>query len=301
MIVCCTPATSHHKRFAWRLGWLLLLVTLLSACATTKPIEAPRRKPVIALALGGGAARGFAHIGVIKALESQGIYPDIVTGTSAGSVVGSLYASGRAPYELQKLAMQLDEKAITDWSLFDRGWVKGEALERFINQQVGNKSLETLKRKFAAVATDLQTGQTTVFEIGNTGQAVRASSAIPGVFAPVNIRGREYVDGGLTSPVPVRAARKLGADFIIAVDISERPSGRRNQSTLDVLLDTVSIMGITLARAELAEADIVIHPDIRALAATNFDSRNEAIMEGEKAAYNAIPLIQQRLSTFGNK
>ena len=251
--------------------------------------------------LGGGAARGFAHIGVIKALESQGIVPDIIVGTSAGSVVGALYAAGHGPFELQKLALQLDESAVTDWSLFDRGWVKGEALERFINQQVGLKPLEGLRRKFAAVATDLQSGQMTVFETGNTGVAVRASAAIPGVFSPVTIRGREYVDGGLVSPVPVKAARRLGADVVVAVDISARPSGKRGQGPLDILLDTVSIMGNALSKVELAEAAVVIRPDIRGLAAASFQSLNEAIMECEKAAYTALPLIRQRIAPGGSK
>lgn len=273
---------------------------VLSGCASlqsheTKPMAAVKAKPRIALVLGGGAARGFAHIGVIKSLESHGISPDIVVGTSAGSVVGALYAAGYGPFELQKLALQLDESAVTDWNLFDRGIVKGEALERFINQQVANKPMEGLKRKFAAVATDLQSGEMVIFQLGNTGQAVRASASIPGVFPPVNLRGREYVDGGLVSPVPVKAARTLGADIVIAVDISERPSGKRNQGTLDVLLDTISIMGNTIAKSELAGADIIVRPNIRGLAATNFQNRNEAIIEGERAGLAAVPLVRAAL------
>lgn len=274
---------------------------LLSGCIgmpikdDPKPVPVVKAKPRIALVLGGGAARGFAHIGVIKALESHGISPDIIVGTSAGSVVGALYAAGYGPFELQKISLQLDESAVTDWSFFDRGIVKGEALERFINQQVANKPLEGLKRKFAAVATDLQSGEMTVFQTGNTGQAVRASAAIPGVFSPVTLRGREYVDGGLVSPVPVKAARSLGADIIIAVDISERPSGKRNQGTLDVLLDTISIMGNTIARVELAGADVIVRPNIRGLASTNFQNRNEAIIEGERAGLAAVPLVKAAL------
>jgi NTE family protein len=141
----------------------------------------------------------------------------------------------------------------------------------------------------------------TVFEIGNTGQAVRASAAVPGIFAPVTLRGREYVDGGLVSPVPVRAARKLGADLVIAVDISERPSGKRGQGTLDLLLDTISIMGNAIAATELPAADVVIRPDIRNLASANFESRNEAIMEGEKAAFAALPLIRQKITAMENR
>ncbi|MBL8490698.1 MAG: patatin-like phospholipase family protein, partial [Rhodocyclaceae bacterium] len=196
----------------------------LPGCVTTGSAPPPVPAPVrIGLALGGGAARGFVHIGVIKALEAQGIVPDIVVGTSAGSVVGSLYAAGLTGFELQKVAMQMEEGQVGDWSLPDRGVIKGEALQNFVNKVVGGRPLEKLSRTFGAVATDLQTGEQVVFRTGNTGMAVRASSSVPGLFQPVRINGREYVDGGLVSPVPARAARTMGANFVIAVDISARP------------------------------------------------------------------------------
>jgi len=262
--------------------------------AVSQPVA--KAKPRIALALGGGAARGFAHIGVIKALETQGIVPDIIVGTSAGSVVGSLYASGYSWADLQRLAMKLDESSLTDWAIFDRGVLKGDALEKFINQSVAGKPIEGLKHKFAAVATDLGDGKPAVFTVGNVGQAVRASSSIPGVFAPVLIRGREYVDGGVVAPIPVHAARQLGADIVIAVDISERPSGKHNQGTMDVLLDTMSIMGTTLGSYELRDADVVIHPNIAGLPSANFQQRNEAILRGEQAGFAAIPLIREKIA-----
>jgi NTE family protein len=278
----------------------------LAACADLgrkpEPV-APRaaRKPRVALALGGGAARGFAHIGVIKVLETHGLAPDLVVGTSAGAVVGALYAAGHGPFELQKLAIQLDESAVTDWSLFDRGVIKGEALERFINTNVGNKPIEGLKRRFAAVATDLQSGQPIVFQRGNTGTAVRASSSIPGVFPPVPINGREYVDGGLVAPIPVREARALGADIIIAVDISGRPSGKKNQGSLDVLLDTIAIMGGALGRDELAGADVVIRPELKGLPATNFQQRHEAILEGERVGFAAVARVREAIAAWERK
>ena len=264
------------------------------------PRAAPR-KPRVALALGGGAARGFAHIGVIKALETSGIGVDVVVGTSAGSVVGALYAAGHGPFELQKLAIQLDEAAVTDWSLFDRGLIKGEALERFIHTHVGGRPIEGLRRRFAAVATDLQSGEPIVFQRGNTGTAVRASSSIPGVFPPVTIGGREYVDGGLVAPIPVRAARGLGADLVIAVDISSRPSGKTKAGSLDVLLDTISIMGGALGKTELAAADVLIRPELRGLPATNFQQRHEAILEGEKAGFAAIPRVREAIAAWERK
>jgi len=288
--------------------------TLLAACQTTQP-KAPepvkpqtpvtppvaRAKPKIGLALGGGAARGFAHIGVIKALETNGITPDIVVGTSAGSVVGSLYAAGFGAFDLQKLAFQMEESAFKDWALFDRGLLKGEALEAFINKQVGNKPIEGLKRRFAAVATDLQNGEPAAFSVGNVGQAVRASSSVPGVFSPVVIRGREYVDGGLVSPVPARTARNMGADIVIAVDISQRPSGKKGAGSVDVLLDTIAIMGNRIADYELRDADVVVTPNIKGLPAANFQQRHEAILEGERAGFGAIPRIRERLAAWDAK
>lgn len=276
---------------------------MIAACAApagNKPGEAAGRKARVGLALGGGAARGFAHVGVIKALETSGIVPDIVVGTSVGSVVGSLYAAGNDVFALQKLAMQLEESSLTDWAIFDRGFLKGEALERFVNQQVGNRPIEQLKRKFAAVATDLASGEATVFTTGNVGTAVRASSSIPGVFSAVVIRGREYVDGGLTSPIPARAARQLGADVVIAVDISAKPSGKRNQGNIDLLLDTIAVMGTAISRYELREADVVVRPVIAGLSAANFEQRHEAILRGEQAGYAAIGRIRDKIAAFGS-
>lgn len=279
-------------------------LTALAACQTVADKPAPvispavARKPRIGLALGGGAARGFAHIGVIKALETQGITADIVAGTSAGSVVGALYAAGYGAFDLQKLAFQLEESKFTDWALFDRGFLKGEALEAFVNKQVGGKTIEGLRRRFAAVATDLASGEAAVFTNGNVGQAVRASASVPGVFSPVLIRGREYVDGGLVSPVPAHAAHQLGADIVIAVDISERPSGRKGGSSLDVLLDTISIMGVRIGQYELREADVVIRPMIKGLPSASFEQRHQAILEGEKAGFGAIATIRQKIAAW---
>jgi NTE family protein len=296
----------NRRRFLSGLSASLPLLAGLSACSVLErsgqPAQPPavppqpKPRPKLALALGGGAARGFAHIGVLKALETHGIQPDIVVGTSAGAVVGSLYASGLDAFALQKLASQLDESAFTEWAIFDRGLLKGESIERFVNQQVGNRPIEQLKRRFAAVATDLANGEMMVFGQGNTGLAVRASATVPGVFAPTLIRGREYVDGGLVSPIPVRAARQLGADVVVAVDISARPSGKKNESSIDLMLDTIAIMGRTIGERELLEADVVVQPDLKGLPATNFQQRNEAIRQGEIAGFAALARIREKLA-----
>ncbi len=280
----------------------VLTLALLSGCALLGEKPTPPPAPVkIGLALGGGAARGFAHIGVIKALEAQGIVPDIIVGTSAGAVVGALYASGLSGFELQKVALDIDEAQIGDWSLPDRGVFKGEALQNFVNRAVANRPLEKLPRNFSVVATDLKSGESVLFRTGNTGMAVRASSAVPGVFQPVSINGHEYVDGGLVSPVPVRAARSLGANFVIAVDISVNPRDARTSSTLGVMLQTFAIMGQSISRYEKAEADIVIRPITAELPATDFAGRHRAVLEGEKAAAAAMADIKDRLARLRAK
>lgn len=296
---------------------MISALVLLAGCQTTAPSITPAIEPVvvpvivqpkpprnikIGLALGGGAARGFAHIGVIKALESQGIVPELVVGTSAGSLVGALYAAGNNGFALQRLALDMDEAAISDWSvpLFAKssGVLKGEALQGYVNKAVNNVPLERLRIPFGAVATDLQSGAPILFRRGNTGLAVRASSAVPGVFQPVKIGERLYVDGGLVAPVPVRFARDMGADFVIAVNISAQPDVQQASSSVEVLLQTFAIMGQRLNFHDLKEADIVIQPNLGAMKGNDFNSRNLAILAGEQAAFAMMENIKQKLKAM---
>jgi NTE family protein len=268
----------------------------------TTPVATPaapatRTPPVrIGLALGGGAAKGFAHIGVIKMLEANGIKADVVAGTSAGSVVGALYASGMDPFRMQERAVALDESSIRDVRLFSGGLVQGVALQDYVNREVGNRTIDRLPIPFAAVATRLETGDRIVFVRGNTGQAVRASSSVPGVFEPVKIGDRHYVDGGVVSPVPVDAARQLGADLVIAVDISSKASGSTPGSMLGIVNQSIAIMGQNLGRQELARADVVIRPQVNDIGPASFEQRNAAILQGERAALAAIPRIREKLA-----
>lgn len=280
----------------------IVFALILAGCSslTGKPAAPPTpvavvQKPKIGLALGGGAARGFAHIGVIKMLESQGIVPDFIVGTSAGAVVGALYAGGNDAYAIQKIAIQLDEKIFADWTLGGRGLLKGEALQDYVNQQLNKRPLEKLNKPFAAVATDLNSGERVVFRTGDTGTAVRASAAVPGVFQPVQFRGHTYVDGGLTSPVPVQAAREMGADFVIAVDISSQANGQPIDSISAILWQTTTIMGGIISKNELRDADIVIRPKLPYVKSWDFTARHEAVLEGERAAQTALPAIRQKL------
>ncbi len=289
--------------------WLLLcLAGLLSACGggKTRPdppppiatpvaaVEVPKIR--IGIALGGGAAKGFAHIGVIKMLEANGMEPVVISGTSAGSVVGALYASGMDPFQMQQQAFALDESKIRDVSLFSGGVIKGQKLQDYVNELVDKRPLEKMLKPFAVVSTQLETGDRTVFVRGNTGQAVRASSSIPGVFEPTLIGGRNYVDGGIVSPVPVDAARELGADFVIAVDISTIASGKAPGSLLGNVNQSIAIMGRKLGAQELSRADIVIRPRVDDIGPASFEQRNDAILEGEKAGMAALPKIRAALA-----
>jgi len=279
----------------------LLASLLLAGCfghADVKPVAPPPTpaKIRIGLALGGGAAKGFAHIGVIKMLEASGIHPDVVAGTSAGSVVGALYASGMDAFTLQEQAFSLDEAKIRDVGFFGGGLVKGELLEDYVNTLVNKRPIQGLSLPFAAVATNLQTGDRAVFVSGNTGQAVRASSSIPGVFQPTDINGVPYVDGGVVSPVPVDAARQLGADIVIAVDISAKASRTRPEGMMGVVGQSITIMGQKLGEQELARADVVIRPKVGQIGPTDFDAKNMAILEGERAALAAIPAIKAAIA-----
>ena len=283
-----------------------LSATLLAACASTPEVKAPVSvvastpvPPKVGIALGGGAAKGFAHIGVIKMLEANGIKPVVVSGTSAGSVVGALYASGMDAYAMQEKAFALDESKIRDVSLFSGGVVKGQKLQDYVNELLGGRSIEKMKKPFAAVATRLEDGQRTVFVRGNAGQAVRASSSIPGVFEAVAIGKSHYVDGGVVSPVPVDAARELGADFVIAVDISSKANGIASPtSMLGNVNQSITIMGQKLGALELARADIVIRPKVTDIGAADFAQKNRAILEGERAAQAALPEIRKKIAAL---
>jgi NTE family protein len=260
------------------------------------PPPKPPRPPRIGLALGGGAARGFAHIGVIQVLEEAGIPVSLVAGTSAGSLVAALYAAGRNGATLARLALAMDESAITDWAFPGRGLIRGEALARYVRDQTGGKLIEQLPLPLGIVATDLDNGQPMLFQRGDVGAAVRASSAVPAIFQPVKIGTREYVDGGLVSPVPVRFARQMGAELVIAVDISSPPDGNPTSDPFKLLLQTFAIMGRSINTFELKDADVVVRPRLTGVSSADFTARQRAIDAGREAALAALPALRQRLA-----
>ena len=266
---------------------------------TPTPSATPAKPaPRIGLALGGGAARGFAHIGVIQVLEEAGIKPSVVVGTSAGSLVAALYASGKGGVELQRVAEAMEEAALTDWTLpiFSRGVFRGEALARYVNAQLGNRLIEQLPLPLGILATDLHTGEGVLFQRGDVGVAVRASSAVPGIFLPVPIGQREFVDGGLVAPVPVGFARQMGAELVIAVDISTTPQSNPPSDAFKVLLQTFSIMGRTINNHELKGADLVVRPSLSGVGSSDFAARRRSIEAGRAAMQALLPRLRQLLA-----
>jgi len=289
---------------------VLFLALVLLGCASGPavtplsdvPVAIPSvpKKPLkIGLVLGGGAARGFAHVGVIQVLEEAGIRPNIVVGTSAGSLVAAFYASGKTGRQLQQVAETMEEAAFADWTLplFSRGMLRGEALARYVGAQVNGRQIENMTLPLGIVATDLNSGLGVLFRRGDTATAVRASSAVPALFQPVKIAGREYVDGGLVSPVPVRYARQMGAEFVIAVDISSAPEGNAANDTLEILMQTFSIMSKSINSFELKDADVVVRPLLGGVGSSNFSARRQAIDAGRVAMTALLPQLRLALGS----
>lgn len=289
-------------------GWLLVLsVAVLAGCSSRGPLapvesgsdaSVTKRSPKFGLALGGGAARGFAHVGVIQVLEEAGIKPDLVVGTSAGSVVAAFYASGKDGAQLQKAAETMEEATITDWTvpLLGRGMMRGDGLARYVNKQTGNRRIEDFKMPLGIVATDLKTGEGILFQRGDVGTAVRASSSVPSVFEPVRIGNREFVDGGLVSPVPVRYARQMGAEYVLAIDISSPPESGKTGDMFDILMQTFTIMGKSINTLELRDADLVVRPALNDVGSADFKARRRSIEAGRAAMLQALPKLKAALA-----
>lgn len=291
-------------------AWVLALsLAVLAGCSSRGPLapidngpsEMPvtKRVPKFGLALGGGAARGFAHVGVIQVLEEAGIKPDLVVGTSAGSVVAAFYASGKDGAQLQKAAETMEEATITDWTvpLLGRGMMRGDGLARYVNKQTGGRRIEELKMPLGIVATDLKTGDGILFQRGDVGTAVRASSSVPSVFEPVRIGNREFVDGGLVSPVPVRYARQMGAEYVLAIDISSPPESGKTGDMFDILMQTFTIMGKSINTLELRDADLVVRPALHDVGSADFKARRRSIEAGRAAMLQALPKLKAALAT----
>lgn len=291
----------------------LASTVLLAGCATFRPPASvdetpaaiiarpfPSSKVPVALVLSGGAARGFAHVGVLKVLEASGLTPDIIVGTSAGSIVGALYASGLNAAELEATVAQLDSSVFSDFVVpglgflpGELGFVRGEKLHRFIDARLKHHHIQDFPIRFAAVATDLSSGKSVAFNSGDAGLAVVASSAIPGIIMPVQIGKNQYGDGQIASPLPVAAARALGAKVVIAVDVIYPPEDAFVYSAPGVIFQAFAVSAYHLKEYEKMHADVIIVPDLpKTTGQFTFSDRQHLIDAGERAATRMLPEIR---------
>jgi NTE family protein len=277
-----------------------------------KSVESSRKK--VGLALSGGAARGFAHVGVLRVLQKEGIPIDMIAGTSAGAVMGAAYAWSQDAVRMTKDALDASWKKkapLIDPSLPKTGFIKGKKIQELISGYVGgNINFSDLKIPFACVATDIDTGEEVVIDSGSVTEALRASISIPGIFTVVKREGRYLVDGGLTTPLPVEVVRRMGADFIIAVNVNPdvagrmgktsqaRAAARKEPNIFQIMMQSIYITTYSLARNSLENADIVIEPDVAHIGAADFHKARELITRGRQAAQNAIPEIKRRLENL---
>lgn len=292
----------HQLMSRWIAGAVagLLILQSLAGCRTvTPPVPEPVElaRPKVALVLGGGAARGFAHIGVIRVLEQEKIPIDLIVGTSVGSLIGALYASDPNSFELEWTAFELTRDDVLDYALLSAtmGPIKGDRLEGFVTRKIPVPNIENLRVPFAAVATDLNRGQRVVLDRGPIARAVRASCAIPGVFQPVSHQGRLLVDGGTVDNLPSAVARELGATVVIAVDVSQRVTNYDISNLVDVTLQAVDIMFSENVERGRREADVLITPAIGGVAMMDFTQKKRLMLAGMEAARAALPAIRQAL------
>lgn len=286
------------------------LLSLLSACGPMavgvpgpeepRPVLRERKAPRVGLVLGGGAARGFAHVGVIRVLEREKIPLDFIVGTSVGSLVGAIYADKKSSFELEWVAFSLGEKDLFDYTFtqFNQGLVRGDRLEEFVLRNVSAREIQQLKMPYAAIATDIQNGEVVILRTGSVARAVRASSAIPGIFIPVRHLGRLLVDGGVLNSVPVDVARKMGADLVIAIDLTGERKPVQVNNIFDTIFQSLHLMALQGVEARLKDADVVIRPAVEHIGPFDFTMKKELLAAGIQAAEQALPLIRQKLSQF---
>ncbi|WP_266268354.1 patatin-like phospholipase family protein [Klebsiella variicola] len=290
LVACCgaeRPSRSHLS------GSLLKEDHLQNPGAA--PFAPVISRPQVALVLGGGGLRGYAHIGVLQALEKAGIRPDIVVGTSIGSIIGAAYAAGNPPDQIWHMATTLQVLSLADLNISGPGFVRGDALARWADKMAGGKKIEHFPVRFAAVATEMNLLLPYVITAGVAGQGLRASAAIPGVFLPVETGGLTLVDGGVSALVPVRAARALGADVVIAVDIYCHGQQYPMTSALSMLLRVSQAQTCQLARPEADSADVLITPVVKPAGINDTEGRETARLQGYRALLEKLPLIRSVL------
>jgi NTE family protein len=278
---------------------LLAAASLLFSCQSVQ-VKTKTGSPTIALVLGGGSAKGFAHVGVIRILEQEKIPIRMIVGTSAGSLIGGIYASNPDSFQLEWTAFKIDRSDILDVSIVNSKWgpVQGAKLEAFVEQTVKVKKVEDTKIPFYPVATDINTGETVTLEKGSLAKAIRASSAIPGIFAPVTFGNRMLVDGGVTNNVPCDIAKSKGADIVIAVNLSKDVKDNNITSLIDIIGQSANIMMHESSKTKLQHADVVIEPDTRGVSMFDFSQKKVLMEEGIKAARRALPRIRELIAKY---
>ena len=262
-----------------------------------RPVPEVQKLPRVALVLGGGAARGFAHVGVIRVLEREKIPIDLIVGTSVGSLVGAIYADKKNSFELEWTAFSLEEKDLFDYTFISptQGFVRGERIEEFVLKKVAARELQQLKIPLTVVATDIQNGESVTLQTGSVARAVRASSAIPGIFIPVRHNGRLLVDGGVLNSVPVDVARKMGADIVIAVNLGGGRKAAQVNNVFDAIVQSLHLMSIEGTEARLKNADVVIEPQVSHIGLIDFSKKKELLALGIQAAEQALPRLREKL------
>ncbi len=314
----------RHLSRLLRFSMLGILGLSMSACQSLSPasetVTPINNQPKVALVLGGGGAKGFAHIGVIKALEENGITPTLVVGTSIGSLIGSLYASGYNAKQLEQLALNTSDSELTDFTLSNQGFIEGIKLKNFINTKVSGRAIEDFPISFAAVAAEKHTLKKAVFSSGDAGLAVQASCSVPNIFIAPRIPeqvGKKYIDGGVVSLVPVDTARDLGADIIIAVDVTAanvNSSANNKMPTINSLTSFWSFLESSFVanaaatvtdssqastsrsasmRHERDRADIIIIPDVGHISSLDTSQRRALMTAGTQATTSQIAAIKQ--------
>jgi NTE family protein len=256
-------------------------------------------RPAIGLALGAGAMRGLAHIGVLQVLEREKIPIDVVTGTSIGAIIACAHAARRTGLEMERIVTELQELSYFDLVLPRRGVLIGKRVQRLCGQIVRGMTFEEGAKPCAVVACALDTGEEAVLHSGSMESAIRASISIPGVFIPHEINGRQYIDGGLVNRVPVTTAREMGAQLVIGVDVGYRGEPVQPKGVLGIMMQAFDIMEWHVARLKFSTADIMIVPDVRDLNPAHMNHASRAIARGREAARIALPDIRRLLDGEG--
>jgi NTE family protein len=279
---------------------IVAALLFISCQSVHAPAVSSKGDPKIALVLGGGSAKGFAHVGVIRALEQEKIPIHIIVGTSVGSLIGGIYASNPDSFQLEWIAFKIDRNDVLDPSIMYSkfGPVQGVRLENFVEQSVKVKKIEETKIPFYPIATDLNTGETIVLEKGSLAKAIRASSSIPGIFVPVTFDNRMLVDGGVTDNIACDVAKNKGADIIIAVNIGKDIRETNITSLIDIVGQAAGIMMQEASKSKLQYADVVIEPNTKGVGMFDFSQKKPLMDEGIKAAKQAIPRIKELIARY---